>query len=260
MNWLLGAVILVLAGYAIKGRHDGFIKTVFAIFSIVLSLVLSIVISPYISKTIQSNEKIYNTVNEKIAEGLKLSEQQKEDKNSDSKKTVDKEGKQQIKQKQQKQKSLDETDEKGQIEQLTLPGTLKDALIENNNSEVYKALAINSFEGYVSGYLTVIAINAFSFFITFLIIKIIFFVLSKVLDIISKLPILNGLNKTAGLLVGLLQGLAVIWVLCIVLTAFSTSQIGQELFKLINESAILSSIYNNNLLLNAITNIAKVLF
>jgi uncharacterized membrane protein required for colicin V production len=231
MNWLLGAVVLVLVGYAIKGRQVGFIKTVFAIFSIVISLVLSIGLSPYISKTLQNNEKFYNLVNEKISEGLKLED-------TDTK----------------------ESKETQAIEALTLPMSLKDALIENNNSEVYKALAIKSFDGYVSGYLTVIVINAISFIITYLVIKIALTVLSRLLDIISKLPILNGLNKTAGLIVGLLQGLVVIWVLCIVLTVFGTSKIGQELFQLVNESAVLSSIYNNNLLLHVITNIAEVLF
>lgn len=231
MNWLLVAVVLVLVGYAIKGRQVGFIKTVFAIFSIIVSLVLSIGLSPYVSKTLQSNEKFYNLVNEKISDGLKLDD-----------------------------KVTKESKETQAIEALTLPMSLKDALIENNNSEVYKALAIKSFEGYVSGYLTVIVINALSFLITYLVIKIALTVLSRLLDIISKLPILNGLNKTAGLIVGLLQGLVVIWVLCIVLTAFGTSKIGQELFQLVNESALLSSIYNNNLLLHVITNIAKVLF
>lgn len=234
MNWLLAVVIVILAGFALKGRQVGFIKTVFAIFSIVIALVVSIGVSPYISKTLQNNEKFYNYVNDKISDGLHL--QEKYDKNTE------------------------ESKETEAIEALTLPSSIKNELIENNNTEVYKALAIKSFNGYVSGYLTVIAINALAFLVTYMVIQIVLFVLSRVLDIISKLPILNGLNKTAGLIVGLFQGLVVIWLLCIVLTAFSTSKFGQELFKLINESDILSSIYNNNLLLKVITNIAKVLF
>lgn len=233
MNWLLVAVVILLAGYAIRGRYVGFIKTTFAIFSILIALILSMSLSPFISKYLQKNETFYTFVNERIAEGLHLKEKVKETSTAKETQAIDK---------------------------LNLPKSLKDALIENNNTEVYKALAAESFSGYVSGYLTVVVINAVSFLGTYLIIKILLFLIAKVLDLISKLPILNGLNKTAGLLVGLLQGLAVLWVLCIVLTAFSTSKIGQELFKMINDSRILTSIYDNNLLLKIITNIAKVLF
>lgn len=231
MNWLAIATIILLVGYALRGRQVGFIRTVFSIFSILIALVLSVSLSPYISKGLQQSEAFHTFVNEKVESGLKI-----EDKEENT------------------------AEETQAIEGLKIPNSLKSALIENNNSEVYKALAINNFKGYVSGYLTIVVINAISFIVTFLVIKVLLFVLVRVLDIISKLPILNGLNKTAGLFVGILQGLVVIWVLCIVLTAFSGSKVGLEIYGLINESKFLSSIYDNNLLLNVVTNMAKALF
>ncbi|MEG2679879.1 MAG: CvpA family protein [Oscillospiraceae bacterium] len=48
--------------------------------------------------------------------------------------------------------------------------------------------------------------NATSFFLTFLAILLAWTVLSHALDLVSKLPGLNLLNKTAGLLIGLVKG------------------------------------------------------
>ena len=50
------------------------------------------------------------------------------------------------------------------IEEMELPEQLKDALLENNNSEVYEALGVSSFTHYVSRYLANSLINIISFF------------------------------------------------------------------------------------------------
>ena len=46
---------------------------------------------------------------------------------------------------------------------MELPERLKDALLENNNSEVYEALGVSSFTHYVSRYLANSLINIISF-------------------------------------------------------------------------------------------------
>jgi len=79
------------------------------------------------------------------------------------------------------------------------------------------------------------------------------------LDLISKLPLLNGVNKTAGLLAGLLHGLVIVWVFFLIITVFGGTKIGQQALEMIGESEILSFIYNNNLLLKFITSATKML-
>ena len=79
------------------------------------------------------------------------------------------------------------------------------------------------------------------------------------LDIISKLPILNELNHFAGLAVGVLQGLLFLWIACTILTACSGTQWGQDAMNMIGQSKLLSVIYNNNLILKYITNLSKLL-
>lgn len=235
MNWLVIAVAAVLVAFALKGRKTGFIKTVFSIFSIIIAIVVSSAISPYISKALRTNEKFYNYIYDRVEDVVNLKVE------DEDKTTV--------------------SEQVESINKLSLPESIKKNLLDNkNNSEVYKALHVDTFKGYVNGYITTLAINAIAFLITYLVVTIILYAVCAALNIISKLPIINGLNKTAGLLVGLFEGLLVIWVLCIVLTAFSSTEAAQKIYELIQESQFLSCLYNNNLLLRCITNMVKVLF
>lgn len=230
MNWLLLVVILLLAGFAFKGRQDGFIRTVFSIFSAIIALVIAVAAGPAVSKNLQNNDKLMSKVTEQVAKVLPIEE------------------------------TADMTKQIEAINKLKLPESLKKSLTENNNSEVYKALVVKDFKNYVSRYVSVVIVNAASFVLVFLLLRIALWVLSRVLDLVSRLPIINGLNRTAGLLVGLLHGLIIIWILCIVLTMFSSTETAKIFYSCINDSRILSSIYNNNLLMKAVTDIAKVLF
>lgn len=243
MNWLLIAVIGILAVFAIKGHRDGFIKTIFSIFTIFLALLLAVFAGPFVSRTLQKNESLMNGVTKQISKAFAF-EEGKTDKKS-SKPTV---------------KEKDKISQEKIIRELRLPSAITKSLLENNNSEAYKAMAVKSFTDYVSRYLAIIILNAAAFILVFVISIILLYLLARVLDLISRLPIINGLNKTAGLLVGILNGLIIIWILCIFLTVFSTTGIGKSLYVYINDSWILSSIYNNNLLMRSVMDIAKVLF
>lgn len=231
MNWLLILVIIVIAGYTINGRRRGLIKTVFTLFSTIIALVLTIWLSPIISKEFQNNDKAMNFVSEKVVKVL------------DHKEVGNK-----------------KTDEVNFINKLHLPKSLKNTLIKNNTPDVYTAMAVDNFKDYVNSTITRIIVNAAMFIIIFLVVSIAVFMFSSTLDIISKLPLINGLNKTAGLFAGFLHGIVIIWIGCIVLTAFGGTKIGEDMFLLINENPILGSIYNNNLLLTFITNLGKTLF
>jgi uncharacterized membrane protein required for colicin V production len=231
MNWLEILVIVIIAGYTLNGRRRGFIKTVFTLFSTIIALLLTMWISPMVNKEVQKNEKVMTFVNNKVEKVVDFGK--KNDKTSEQMNFIDK---------------------------LFLPGPIKNALKENNTGDVYTAMAVNSFEEYITGTISRIIINAAVFIIVMLLVMIILGIISSALDIISKLPLINGLNKTAGLLVGLLHGIIITWIGFILLTMFSSTNIGKTMFLLINESKFLTMLYDNNLLLRYITDIGKILF
>jgi uncharacterized membrane protein required for colicin V production len=230
MNWLLFVVLAILVCNALIGMKVGFIKTVFSLISLVLALILTVWISPLVNDFIRGNEKFYDSITTKVEKMLPFAE---EETKANEQITI--------------------------IEGLKLPQSIKDSLIENNNSEVYKELAIKGFKSYVSNYLTGIIINALAFIITFVVILIILWIISIALDLFSKLPFLNQINKTAGLLAGLVHGLIIVWLFFILLTVFGSAEFGQKALEMVGESPILSIIYNNNYLLRFITSATKML-
>ncbi len=231
MNWLAIVVLVILGGYALNGHRRGFIRTVFTLFSTIIALILTSWVSPVISKELQKNEKVMGFVTEKVEKVLTFSEAGNKI-----------------------------TDQVNFINKLPLPAIMKHTLIENNTKDVYTAMAVDNFKDYISNSMARIIINAVVFLVIVLFITIGLALLCETMDIISKLPLINGLNKTAGLLAGLLHGIVVVWIGCIFLTVLSSTQWGKSLFELINSSAFLSTVYNNNLLLKFIMNLGKILF
>lgn len=201
INWVLVIVIGTLVIYGARGHREGFIRTVFGMFSFMIALAAGSMIGPALSDAIKSNEKILPYITQSVDE-----------------------------------------------DELTLPELLKDALNKHNTKKDLKEMAVEHAQDYVKVQVANWVINALSFVIIFIIAFILLWYLCHTLNIISKLPILNGLNKTAGILVGVLRGFITIWMWCIVLTVFSTTHICQVIFTYINESELLSLIYNNNLL------------
>lgn len=232
MNWLLIIVVAILAINMLIGMKAGFIKTIFSLCSIVVAIILTLWISPVVSNYMKGNDKIHSAISAKVEKMLPFSEEKAES---------------------GKEESL--------IKELPLPKSIQNSLIENNNDDVYGNfdIEIGNFKGYVNSYLTGMVINALSFMLTFIVILILLWIICIALDIVSKLPLLNQLNKTAGLAAGLVHGLVVIWLFFILVTVFQSSELGQKAMEMIGDSQVLSLIYNNNFLLQFITSIKKVI-
>lgn len=213
INWVLIVVIAVLLVYGIRGKNDGFIRTVFGMFSLMAALLTAAAIGPHLSSAIKESESVLPYITEKLEDNERKDHKQEP------------------------------------IQALSIPDVLKEFLELNNTSEKYEELAVDQVEEYIHKQVAIWMINALSFIIVFIITWVILWYLCMTLNIISKLPVLNGLNKTAGVLVGILRGFIVIWMWCIILTIFSGSVFGQAIFLNINSSPFLSLIYNNNLLL-----------
>jgi uncharacterized membrane protein required for colicin V production len=230
MNWLLLVVIIILVVNALIGLKAGFIKTAFSLLSMIIALVLTLWISPYANNYMRGNDKICDYVSTRVEKILPMIEEKADKKAQES-----------------------------VIDKMSLPKSIKSSLLKNNNAEAYKKLSVNSFKDYMRSYLTGIILNALAFCITFIVLLILLWILSFALNIISKLPLLNQINKMAGLLVGLVHGLVVVWLLFILLTVFGSSAWGQKAMEMIGNDSILSLIYNNNFILKFITSASKML-
>lgn len=230
MNWLLIVVLAILIVNALIGRKVGFIKIVFSLFSLIIALLLTTWISPTVNDLMRGNEKLYGLVIDKVDKLLPFAEEE----------------------------ATKTNEQLSYIEKLPVPKSIKKTLIENNNTKIYKTLAVNSFREYVRNYLASVFINTFAFILTFIVIIALLWVISIALNLISKLPILNQINKTAGLLAGFVQGLLIVWIFFLIITVLGGTELGREGLKMIEENEILSFLYNNNFFLGFITSAAKL--
>lgn len=222
MNWILIVVLVILIGNALIGLKVGFIKTIFSLVSMVIALLLTVWLSPNVSSMLKSNDKFHDMITDQVEKMLKLEE-----------------------------KETDISEEKDFMEGLPLPKSMKETLIENRDK------GVENIKEYITEYVSGVIINAVAFIITFLIALIGLWALCFALDIVSKLPILNQINKLAGLAAGLVHGMIIVWVVFILLTVFGGAKFGQDAFVMIEESELLSYIYNNNLLLKFVTSAVK---
>ena len=91
--------------------------------------------------------------------------------------------------------------------------------------------------------------NGISFLISFLIGVIVLHILSKVVGLFSKLPVIHGLDRFFGLLVGAFLGLVVVWLLFYFATLIPGTTVGKALLSQISSSPFLLWLFENNGLL-----------
>ena len=101
----------------------------------------------------------------------------------------------------------------------------------------------------IAAYLAGAIINLIAFVAVFLILTLVLRFTLFTFDFIANLPVLRGVNKTAGLVLGAAEGLLVIWIGFLLLTVFAGTQTGQGFFAMIGRSSFLTWLYNHNYLL-----------
>lgn len=233
-NWLSIAVGVFLAGMMLYGHHKGFIRLTVSAAALAVTLLLVNVAMPQVTDFLKNHTQVYSTFEKSMKKAVGLDETDETLINSGEPSA---------------QRTL--------IEQMPLPKQLKDALLENNNSEVYSVLGVEQFTDYVSGYLANNLINILGFLVLFVVIFAAIHILTLWLDLVARLPILSGINKLAGAALGGVEGLIFLWVLCLFVTALAGTEGGRELLVQIERSPFLSFIYNHNLLSGAVMTVVK---
>lgn len=146
------------------------------------------------------------------------------------------------------------------IEELPLPETMKDNILNNNNSEMYDVLEVTGVYDYIAKSVAVVIINAVVFLLLMFICWLFFFSLGKAAGGISKLPIVKWINRVGGGILGSVRGVIIIWIFFLILSITSTAEWSQMLITQISQSDILKLLYDNNLLLDIVGDLTRVLF
>lgn len=228
MNWILILVLLIMVFSIIRGYRKGFLHIVYSLIAWLIALLFVAWTMPYINEYLVDHTMVYEKIEASFEEaiGQKAKEQ-----------------------------TLAGVDEKG--DELTSLGIkLPDAVIENilnktaeaadefmESSGVYTALAKSLAELVVKG---------IAFFTALFAAWILVHIISQLLGLVSRIPIIKGANRSLGLLAGGVYGLILVWLVFCIVTIGSASEFGSVVVSYIYENRFLTYLYENNLVLTLI--------
>ena len=219
-------VVLIIIIPAIIGLARGFVKTALGFLPIPISIIGTYFIAPSICSYARGT-KFYTVLAEKIAGAFNFENIQMNVAATSSE----------------------------YLESMRLPDFIKTAILNNDNSIVKSILGTTDVSGYISNFLANICMNVIVVVTIFLIILIICHIILYLLDLISNLPVLSFFSRLFGFIVGAVQGLAIVWIISIILTYFVCSPDNTAILELINQSYIASFLFENNILLFLVMNV-----
>lgn len=218
MNTLTIIILLVIIVFGLIGHARGFVRMLLSVFSLALTLFLATVISPTISEALQKTN-LYDSVYDSTYEYV-------------NDKII--------------QTAADSTE--GLLDELQLPKTLKDYI---GSSQII-ASTQQDIAREVASRITNVIFDVLVFLVTFLAAMVAVKLIFAAINIVTYLPIIHGANQIAGLFVGIAEGLIFVWIFFIVLGLMGNSEFAIDMYAQINESPILSFLYNNNVIMNAL--------
>ena len=197
MNILDLVVIGIMLLCIVVGTVRGFLRATLGFVNFVIAIVVTNLFYPYLGRFLRSIDGLFGALTTSISQALNLDELVY---------------------------NMGVAAQTEVIDSLPLPNVFRQALIENNNPVIHMALGVVDFAGYIAAFLAGIVINIISMIIIFVIVFAALTIITNLLNIISRLPVLNTLNKLLGGVVGGVWGLLLVWlVLGIVVIYFSAN-------------------------------------
>lgn len=226
------AVIVFLIIFMVIGFYRGFLRVVLTTFSLVITLVLVGIISPkaadylengtVIGPRIQNSIELYVVDNMASFSGTASSAEEKF------------------------------------IDSLPITASMKADLKSRNTLGNYVDSGVNSFAGFMSVNLTTLIIKVLCYVIIFILVFLIIRLILRLSNLFNHIPVLGGINRILGAVLGLAEGVLVLWVICLIVMMLSATQIGISCQQVIAGSQVLRYIYEHNYIMNLVNSILGI--
>lgn len=224
MNRADTVVILILFIGFLLGRKNGFINMLLRLVYSAASFGASLFFYPLVSGYIRQTP-LFDSVKEGVISALGL--------NSAA----------QVYTKQQ---------EVNLINSLQLPDAFKDKMLENNNSVIYELLGADSLASYIGGFIAGVIINVALVWVLFVLFMFVLRSALKGVGLLSRLPVIRGVDRIGGAALGLILAVLAVWTGCSIIYAFITKPVMFSMYTEIAASKVAKGFYENNLLLDII--------
>jgi len=229
VNWVFISAIVLAAGLVVTGFVSGFFRMLLGTLALVIALVGTYMFGGPIADKV-SESGIGRSVETRIEEFVN-----KNIPNMPSEEDIAKQNE--------------------AIRNLPLPERITEHIVAHNNTETYQKLGVDKFPAFVTKFITNLAISAAVYVALFIVLLIAVQLLIYLLDLASKLPLLDSLNRLAGALLGLVYAVVILWFFFILVSAFPTVDFFANCQKMIMENNFLGTMYNNNMLMRLLMGI-----
>ena len=252
MSWILIMVIGVFAICAFNGWRKGVIRIAFSIAALLVSIIATAFLSPVIAETVKKNTNAYDYLCKNMYEAVSNNDKL----NAAINETVISETDVQ----------LDENNISEYVSRIdgylvrvneivNLPEGWGNAVTESfsegylaaltQGSSTVKDIVVKAMAYRLADIILKAIVYVGVFLVVFTILK----VISIATGIISRLPVIHQANKLLGAAVGLVEGLLIVWIIFMFLTAMSGNvQIAQALSD-IEGNVFLKQLYDNNMIM-----------
>ena len=231
MDYLVLICVLgILVISAINGYSKGAIRIALTLAASIVGIILAVMFAQPFSDFLKDNTKIDDTIEKNMNSFIEEYINEGLDKNAD-----------------------ELTGE--MLSDLPLPDEINELLLKNNDKETVTQMGAANIADHLSKELSNMIINAISFIILYILISVALRIIISAADVIAKLPLVKEVNKLAGVAVGVIEGLIIVWVFFIIVTGLTSTEFGQVVMEQIKNNAILSFIYDNNLLLKLLMSV-----
>ena len=240
---LLAGVILILVIFALIGWRKGVIRLVLSLVSMIITIMAAVA-----TTAIKNNTNI----DENIAQSIYtvLYENKEVDEYFEDKQVLT--GGIDISQVESHIQTV--TDVVAEVgDKINLPESLTEAVKAMPDSELmsvireYGEASVKEITIRLIAFrLADIVLTATAYLVIMVVVSIVLRVVVAATGLIRRLPVIKQADKLGGLIVGLVEGIAVVWIFFTVVTAISGTQAASNILVQIHGNAILESLYNCN--------------
>lgn len=229
MNYIIDLVLIgIITASVLVAKKRGFLKSSYTILSLIISAVLIVTLQQPFTDYLSASA-LGQTVRDKVqVQVMGTAEKEMEE--------ID-----------------DEEDGETAVkvgEMMGLPSFLMDFLDEKlqKQTEAVETMK-NDALTVLTETVTEVILKIASIILLFLAVRLGVFLLLRLLNILFKLPLLSGINSFLGMLVGALNGLLIVYILCAVLTLLAPTESLSAISSVVDNTLITKYFYDNNLLI-----------
>ncbi|MCI8391710.1 MAG: CvpA family protein [Roseburia sp.] len=222
MNWVLIVVLLVFAGCICMGYRRGFLRLAYSLVSWILMFMIVSWATPYISRYIFEHTSIYEQVAAHCEEVIHQTAEERAGEQADS----------------QEQKLQDLG--------IQMPDNVMEDIVERVTRTADQFMEESGIYTQLAREIAVFVTQGIAFLAALVIAWLMISIISHLLGIVSRIPVLKGINRFLGLFAGGVYGLLMVWVAFAVIAVCGAGSVGQTAGALIRESRLLAFLYDNN--------------